>query len=1095
MYLRRDIELPLRRSSVVTAILLSLAGMSGEAQAQKIDPAAYLRAAEYRQKMQPAKPKHATRGTNVAYSDISWEFFGPYNLQPRYVAGQGPSTSFMSGRVNGVAFDNRTQGIFYVAAASGGVWKADATTGTIVWTPLGDKFPFMETSSVATDPTNGRILYVGLGDFYGFGSGQGEGLDTPRFSGNGTALGIMKSVNGGTTFVNIGNRDSAGNAIMAGSAVSAIVVYPKDPRVIVASTGRGPNPGSLWRSTDGGATWTRPVLRGTTTPVPAGDWNTVRVFNPYDRPYPNYPAKTPAILDPTSPFMYASRINDGIYRSDDRGATWRRIANTPLNFNLAAATGRKTLLVTPSATDPFVVYFMDTTSSSDDGRIFRGQPLNRSDVNGTGALNYIWTEITGNYNIANGQFNNWSRSEYASSLLAAPSMFSVPQPPPASFTGTTASLDVLYGGNRSLSASRGADIFFTLNLLKDTVLWRDIAFSYTGPPNDRIQAWQRDIKYDPFDPVNILVANDGGVYSFRHDLGTAWVPTTNLNTSGDIGGSTPADIRRQSFGVTQINGADFSPTNPDYAVAGTQHMGAVRFPAATTGWVNVGATAQDFSSGPGTNQPSMVGQYVGNTAIMGSREFAWVISGGNGQRLVMTTGGWAPFTVRDISPDQSFTGTNASSGASETHFPYPYRTAPDTGSTDTSIQAAFAGQTKSQNPVLTADVGNNLLYTGTNALWWFSPTGNESGADGTTTFTQTAGAGRWKMVGTTTFGGVITAISVTRGPENPNPFNQAGQRVYIGTSTGEVWMTGDNARDLQNPPPTTGPNPSVATWRQINNGTLPGRPVTSISVNPARPEDILVTLGGVGGGHVYRCQNTRSSTIVYTDQSGLITDSTDPNPPFTRLPDIPVNGLARDATDPTQTWYIATDMGVFVTTDQGSTWQDATTPLGLPNVQCTAIKYVTQGADGFLNVATYGRGLWRLKTTAAQQVYATPNLTSSFTLNRIGNQIFAVITVANVQRRDAQGNKVATGLAENVRIISSSIIARTTALTSTTLPVTLGAIAPGTSRSITLRFPGTVGASGSAATFRLAGTYITQTLSGPSAPTATNFSDVRTRLP
>ena len=1093
---------------VALSALLSVTLLAGGAHAQvrpsSGDGKAVVNAAEYRTKMRPAaigrgggQPGSSLRDSvNIAYSDVRWEFFGPYNFKPGYVFSQGQTSNFISGRLNSIAFDNRNQGIFYVAAASGGAWKGDSTLGTLTWTPLGDKFPFPETSSVATDPTNGRILYVGLGDFYGPGSGQGEGLDTPRFGNNATAQGIMKSVNGGKTFVNIGNRDSGGNPIMAGAAVSSIVVSPRNPRIVVASTGRGTSPGGLWRSTDGGATWKRPTLKGGGA-LPTGDWNTVRVFNPYGLPY-----TTQAAGDPQ--FFYASRLNDGAYRSDDNGATWRKIANTPLAFNVPTLGGRKTLLVTPSATDPYVVYFMDTSSNFDDGRIFRGQPEKRADINGSGALNYLWTEITDNYNSANGQFNNWSRSEYASSLLAAPAALLPPQPPPAPFPENTAlDLDILYGGNRTVSASLGADRFFTLNVMLEPSLWQDLSFSHDSPltSRDRFHSWQRDLKYDPFDPQQVLVANDGGVYGIRFDpdntaagfssasLGSPghWFTTTNLNTSGNLAGQ-PVDVRKQAFAVTQINGADFSPTNADLAIVGTQNMGLGRFLAGSSGWTAVATGSNDFSAGAailGTRDLGLpIGNYVGNAAFLGTRQFAWVLSGGGGhpaQRLVMTTDNWS--TARDISPDQSFTGFNTTFTALEEHFPFPYsRSGSDDGGTDTSIFTAFSGQAKSTNPVLVGDTASGRLFTGTNALWWYNPTGVETGFDGTAT--QGGHAGRWKMVGTNTFGGVITAIAVTYSTIPGN------RRVYVGTSTGEVWVS-NNSLSLQSPPPLTGPAASTATWTQINNGTLPLRPVTSISVNPSRHEDIVLTLGGTGGGHVFRCQNTFSSSVAFTDQSGSVIDPANPNF-FTRLPDVPVNGIARDAADPVNTLYIATDIGVFVTTDQGSTWQDATTPLGLPNVQCTAIKYVA--GTGNLNVATYGRGVWRIKTTAATQVFADPNLKAAFTLNRIGNEIFAVVTVTNEQKKDALGNNVATGLAENVQITASSIVRSAATSTITTLPITLGAIAPGSSRSLTLRYPGTAGPSGSAATFKVSGTYVTQSLTGPVANN-TSFPDVRTRLP
>ena len=61
---------------------------------------------------------------------------------------------------------------------------------------------------------------------------------------------------------------------------------------------------------------------------------------------------------------------------------------------------------------------------------------------------------------------------------------------------------------------------------------------------------------------------------------------------------------------------------------------------------------------------------------------------------------------------------------------------------------------------------------------------------------------------------------------------------------------------------------------------------------------------------------------------------------YAALPDVPVNDLARDPDDSTNTLYAATDLGVYTTTDGGATWSNATAPLGLPNVECTSIKVV-----------------------------------------------------------------------------------------------------------------------------------------------------------
>jgi hypothetical protein len=148
-------------------------------------------------------------------------------------------------------------------------------------------------------------------------------------------------------------------------------------------------------------------------------------------------------------------------------------------------------------------------------------------------------------------------------------------------------------------------------------------------------------------------------------------------------------------------------------------------------------------------------------------------------------------------------------------------------------------------------------------------------------------------------------------------------------------------------------------------------------------------------------------------------------------------------------------------------------------------------ATKYLTVATYGRGIYRISTDNIVAQTTQPNLKMSFTLSRTGNELIAVVTVRN-ELTDAQGNP--TGLAENVRILDSKINS-TSARGLPATPVTLGAIAPGTSKSVTLRYAGSAGLSGSAAPFLLNTVFITQNPDG-SGPVSgsTNFS-VRTRLP
>ena len=154
---------------------VGMAALAGPANAQFAgsDAAAYQKALELKARMKPADHL-ATRaipkaggsragGLNLIYTQNRWEAVGPTFMSPTNRNQQGPATSYVTGRINQVAYDNRNVGTYYAATAGGGVWKT-ADSGQS-WSPLSDfSFPTLMTSSVAVDPVNSRILYVGLGD-------------------------------------------------------------------------------------------------------------------------------------------------------------------------------------------------------------------------------------------------------------------------------------------------------------------------------------------------------------------------------------------------------------------------------------------------------------------------------------------------------------------------------------------------------------------------------------------------------------------------------------------------------------------------------------------------------------------------------------------------------------------------------------------------------------------------------------------------------------------------------------------------------------------------------------------------------------------
>ena len=165
--------------------------------------------------------------------------------------------------------------------------------------------------------------------------------------------------------------------------------------------------------------------------------------------------------------------------------------------------------------------------------------------------------------------------------------------------------------------------------------------------------------------------------------------------------------------------------------------------------------------------------------------------------------------------------------------------------------------------------------------------------------------------------------------------------IYTGSQTGLLWTTND----------------SGSSWKQLSGdgSGLPRYWITSIAVHPSKPKTFLVALSGTSGpgathpGHLWRCTFAVSK---FTCQNVSGTGSG-------MLPNIPINKALIDPDKPDTLYYVATDIGVFMSRDGGQTWGDATRPLGLPNVQVNDLALIP--GTGYLLAATFGRGAWRIQ--------------------------------------------------------------------------------------------------------------------------------------
>ncbi|HVA34562.1 MAG TPA: hypothetical protein VNG31_10470 [Candidatus Baltobacteraceae bacterium] len=183
-------------------------------------------------------------------------------------------------------------------------------------------------------------------------AGSGEGLQRPDLA---VGDGIYKSTDGGATWTNVGLRD--------GQQIGTMAIDPKDPnRVFVAVLGHpyGPNAErGIYRTTDGGATWQRVLFENDNV----GGFDVV--IDPHDSNvvYATMWAARQAPWEIGDSFEIAG---SGAFKSTDGGTTW-----TKLTSGLPERIGRTEIAPAPS--DPRVVYvYADVESKGDDaGAMYR----------------------------------------------------------------------------------------------------------------------------------------------------------------------------------------------------------------------------------------------------------------------------------------------------------------------------------------------------------------------------------------------------------------------------------------------------------------------------------------------------------------------------------------------------------------------------------------------------------------------------------------------------------------------------------------------------------------------------------------------------
>lgn len=696
----------------------------------------------------------------------------------------------------------------------------------------------------------------------------------------------------------------------------------------------------------------------------ANNWTTIGpagVDHGYARGRPITSGRTSGIaVAPGGQRVYAATANGGVWRSDDRGATWKSTMDAfdqdPTNF---ASTSLACGAIAIDEADPNRVYV--GTGEGDTDAIFHARLTNALPAyRGIGPIR------------SDNGGNTWVLESVAagSTPLAGAAFYALAVDPANRENVVAATTVGLYqrvtqggavqwiqrraGSHSSVVVGRagGVTTFYAAawgdRVYKSTdgTSWTALA-AIPGPLGRIALATQRA---KPSVLYALAATDDGklkGVYRFNSTSG-AWVrvtgaPTTLIGTQGDydlaiavdptnanrivLGGDTNRDLTDGGwYGsiyrcVVSSSGSSYSMTSKSVGMTAHADVHCLVYTpnnskevwAGCDGGIflssNATSTAMSFQSrnkGLATLCTNYFAQHPTDTNIV----YCGLQDNGTARRD--GTGAW-----RNVyGGDGGYCVVNWANPNKVLNFANGYvQRATDGGLDDSSwVDSQLpAGWMMMVEPMVGAPASNNPADADIVAI----------GA-GTEVYVSTDFALSWQLAATV--GGGIYALVFAN-----------AARLFVGTTNGQVWQL-----DRQ------GAQWVASRLDNVAAGALGVvAPVSDIAVDwsdPAR-KSLYVALGGVGDfRHVWRFNGQR--WVASSGASGSATS----------LLDVEHNAIVVDPVAPTNV-YVGADVGVWHSADRGTTWQPLSN--GLPDAPVFDLQM--HGASRRLRASTHGRGLFEFK--------------------------------------------------------------------------------------------------------------------------------------
>ncbi len=910
-----------------------------EEYAQRAYPAAYV-PFKFTAQAQKAWSAIATATGNKPNASI-WRLIGPATAPFPDVLTFSGARYVTSGRITALAIDPNctrpSQCRVWAAAAGGGIWRTDnpVEQGGPVWTFISGSFGTNAIGTLTYDAAT-QTLYAGTGE-------ANASADSEA------GFGIYKSTDGGDTWTHLAATTSVGSATVDcdaansvppgtygirtapeydgpafdGRAISSIIIdgstmYVGSTRGVrgvtavssggAVSLGPGLPPVGLWKSTDGGATFTllnyeavclNPLLENDAGIIQSSFGSTRGVnrlaFDPSDSSI-LYAAAFPRT------FGVPRFTGGGVWRSNDAGSSWTQIKAA---LNTSSSNDRPEFAVVPltgGATRMYLGEGTDTDSGIGQARIFRSDDV----ATGSPVFSDLTTDASLGYCTAQCWYDNV--------------VYSPPGKPDVVYLGGSYSY-ATYGfatNGRAFLRSADAGVAFT------DMTWD--ATTKPTPPGNCCQP-------------NAIAPN--GMHPDSHAI--VELPGTDMAIFGSDGGLMRssgqfADISSQCTTYRGLAGTDLTTCQQLLSSVPTR-LGNMNRGLSTLQFQSLSVAADSARHLQGGTQDNGTFQSKANLPFFG--EWPQMIYGDGGQsgfntgnsalRFNSFTSKFHDVNFHNGDPLKWVIASGPIAASTETaQFYAPIIADPSAAAAGTIFEGA-------QSVWRTQDWAGDQAFLEANCPE-FTTAGNtptcgdfvQIGPAGATNLTSSASDYR----GTTRAGGNVGAIARTASDTNT---------LWVATTLGRVFVSknGDAAAN-------------AVTYTRIDtlDAASPGRFVSGIFVDPADSNHAWIVYSSYNGltsatpGHVFSVTfDPTGGTATWTNLDGSGT---------TAFPDFPATGVAADTNGDL---YVSNDWGVLLLPNGSADWQVAGS--GLPNVEVTAL--VIKPSARLLFASTHGRSAWQLK--------------------------------------------------------------------------------------------------------------------------------------